>query len=80
MRYCVSWKTYRLLQERQPEIGGVLSGQQMLAFLLLKRKEIISDLVAVAVCMAVCFINKIIQNDNNILRECVCLHKYRFDR
>jgi len=34
MRYYVSWKNYRLLQERQPEIGGALSCQRMLAFLL----------------------------------------------
>ena len=33
MRYYISWKNYWLLQERQPEIGGALFCQRMLAFL-----------------------------------------------
>jgi len=31
-------ENYRLLQERQPEIGGAVSFQRMLAFLLVFRK------------------------------------------
>jgi len=34
MRYYVSFENYWLLQERQLEVGGALSYQRMLAFLL----------------------------------------------